>query len=233
MTTPKSYDEPAEVLAAALERRANAFGLALTPSDHLVRDDPGALTSLIEAIPVPRPEQPLPASKLPPDRRAYVIPSTGVSLLICALQDEFHSSYRAALWWVGLVRSDCSPTRRSDLHLFLVGPRGVRKQAEWIRRRNAVESDERFCRKFLWLPDDSPSMGELEPFLDRTLLGRPWDAASAQPSALDPFHDVVRSLPPNQTLDSQEAERWLARLAEDEDGGTQKLAQDLVALLSE
>jgi P-type conjugative transfer protein TrbL len=40
-----------------------------------------------------------------------------MSVLICGLDAaQPEDAYRAALWWTGLVRSDISPTRRSDLH---------------------------------------------------------------------------------------------------------------------
>jgi len=171
--------------------------------------------------------------ELPRFRRAFDLQPASLSLLVCGLYGEDPDrSYRAALWWAGLVRSRSTPVRRSDLHLFLIAPRGSDEQAAWRGHRSRVESDERFCRKFVWLPSLQPDAKEIGGFLDRTFLAEPWASESAEPRSLDPLERLVEDIGGSSSLTSDEARRWIARLGATDENGFQQMAEDLVGILA-
>jgi hypothetical protein len=115
--------------------------------------------------------------------------------------------------------------------LFLIAPRGKADQPEWHGHRSEIEADERFCRKFVWLPSSEPRPAEIGAFLDRTFLSRPWDAESAEPSSLDPLERLATDAYSNGRLTQEEARLWIERLGALDAGGSQQLADDLVAIL--
>lgn len=170
--------------------------------------------------------------ELPRFRRAFDLQPASLSLLVCGLDAEYPDrSYRAALWWAGLVRSRSTPVRRSDLHLLLIAPPGTDQQAAWRGRRSRFESDERFCLKFVWLPSLKPEVKEISGFLDRTFLAEPWASESAEPRSLDPLERLVDDIGDSSSLTRDEARRWIARLGATDETGFQQMAEDLVDLL--
>lgn len=215
----------ADALQNALSARAQLCGWTAKPSDALVHTT-GDLT--VGALLESRKDLDF---EVPRFRRAIELAPAAVSILVCGLDaDATDASYRSALWWTGLVRSGIAPALRSDLHLFLIGPLGSRDQNEWRGRRSRVESDERFCRKFLWLPSFSPEPAEIDLFLDRTLLAKPWDGDTAEPRSLDPLQELLQGFSsPNLTND--QAQAWINRLSVFDSGGVAGIAEDLVAII--
>jgi hypothetical protein len=229
-------DKDLPALAAALERelgsRAERCNWVATPSAQLLRasDEGDAIETLLAALP-DAPTEVRSPDRLPDFRRAIELQPASIGLLICGLDAvKPEDSYRAALWWTGLVRANIAPSRRSDLHLFLIAPKGTHAQAEWQGRRSRIESDERFCRKFVWLPSLDPNRAELETFLDRTFLAQPWVGDSAEPRSLDPLERLVEETSSN-SLSRDEARGWVARLGSADVSGMQQIAEDLVGIL--
>src|SRR5678816_923449 len=101
---------------SALRNRASRCDWLLTANRALLRDSSASIDDLLSETSETRP--------LPEFRRAFDLQPASLSLLLCAL-DETLDSYRAALWWAGLIRSEIPPSKRSDLHLFLIAPRGT------------------------------------------------------------------------------------------------------------
>lgn len=72
----------------------------------------------------------------------------------------------------------------ADIYLLFAGPWRSDHDAEWEALAGGIERDQRVCRKLVWLPDEDG--GNLERFLGRTFLARPWDEVeSAGASALE------------------------------------------------
>lgn len=215
-------------LESALRACAARFGWTAEASPALLRE-PIGVRSLVQALATE--ESALPLNATPMFRSGLELRPGAIGLLICALDDAtFETSYRAALWWAGLVRSELPASRRSDLHLFLVAPKGARDEASWHARRSAIESDERFCRKFVWLPSSTPSQEETAGLLDRTFLAQPWAAEAAEPSSLDPFERLAADAD-TPSLTPKEASRWVQRLGSAD--VVQRIADDLVAILED
>jgi hypothetical protein len=169
--------------------------------------------------------------RMPEFRRAYDLQPVSLSILLCLLDAaDPEDSYRAALWWTGLVRSEMEPARRSDLHLFLIAPAGTNDEPGWRARRSRIESDERFCRKFLWLPSRVPDGAEIGSFLNRTFLAQPWSGNSVEPRSLDPLEQLVNANV-NSTLTPSEVRLWVTRLASLDEIRIQQIAEDLVGIL--
>ena len=135
------------------------------------------------------------------------------------------------MWWAGLVRARTTSARRGDLHLFLIGPQGSDEHAVWRGLRSRIESDERFCRKFVWLPSLKPGPEEIGSFLDRTFLAEPWAGGSGSQVSLDPMERIVEEVGAGNSLTLDEARRWIARLDAGDTNGFQQMAEDLMAIL--
>ena len=71
-----------------------------------------------------------------------------------------------------------------NLQLFLIAPAGSFGSLEWRQLAAEIESDDRVCRKLVWLCDHAPSVGDAGTFLDRTFVARPWPANISR-TALD------------------------------------------------
>jgi hypothetical protein len=169
--------------------------------------------------------------EVPRFRRAMELSPAAVSILVCGLDGEAtDASYRSALWWTGLVRSGIAPSRRSDLHLFLIAPSGSRDNHEWRAKRSRIESDERFCRKFVWLPSSAPEPAEIGTFLDRTFLAKPWEGNPAEPRSLDPLEQLLQGFS-SPNMSSEEAQAWINRLSLLDSVGVSGIAEDLVAII--
>jgi len=63
-----------------------------------------------------------------------------------------------------------------NLHLFLIGPIGALLDADWRQLAAEIESDDRVCRKQVWLPAVQYSPDDAREFLARTFIARPWPA---------------------------------------------------------
>lgn len=221
-----------DVLEHELFRRAERCGWSPTPSAQLLRSEGSeGLQSLLAALPN------LPASahfqgQLPRRRRAFELRPADLSLLLCGIDSaNIDESYREALWWTGLVRSDLTLSKRGDLHLFLIAPQGTREDPAWLARRSRIESDERFCRKFLWLPSTEPNLEEVAAFLDRTFLAHPWEGRSAEPRSLDPLEQLLDHASTGVQLSANELRHWLATLGATDASAGQQLAEALVGHL--
>ncbi|QKK27036.1 ABC-three component system middle component 1 [Rhizobium hidalgonense] len=71
-----------------------------------------------------------------------------------------------------------------NLQLFLIAPIGSFGSLEWRQLAAEIESDDRVCRKLVWLCDQTPSVEDAAIFLDRTFVARPWPADTSR-AALD------------------------------------------------
>lgn len=220
------------VLVQALEdevrTRAVQFGWTLSASPQLLRvGSSTAVEGLLRGL---SPERSDPGREgLPEFRRAFELQPASLGILICGLDATSPwDSYRSALWWTGLVRSETVPSRRSDLHLFLVAPKGTELQPDWQGHRSRIESDERFCRKFVWLPSDEPDEVEIGTFLDRTFLAQPWTGQAAEPRSLDPLERLAEEAN-IKSLSLEETRTWIARLGSLD--VIQQIAEDLAASL--
>ncbi len=221
-----------DMFESGLRGRAESLGWSLTPNSQLLRQsDREGIGPLLTALSNVSSE-PRPSERLPELRRGFDLQPVSLSLLLCGLDAvDFEGSYRAALWWTGLVRSEIAPSRRSDLHLFLIGPMGTSSEADWGGIRSRIESDERFCRKFVWLPTCEPDPVEIGEFLNRTFLAQPWKGKSAEPRSLDPLEPLIEGASVEGVLASEELRRWLARLGSVDVTKVQQIAEDLVSIL--
>ena len=214
----------ADEFERGLRERAQQCGWSTVPNSELLHESPSGVGALLETL--PREEEA--TLRLPEARRAYDFHPASLSLLLCGVS-EAEESYRAALWWAGLVRSEIAPPRRSDLHLFLIGPPGSSKDAKWRGRQSRIESDERFCRKFVWLPSETPTEKEVAELLDRTFLAQPWKAPPAEPRPLDPLERLVEEADLSGLLTAVEAREWIRALSVGD--RTRQMAEELVGIL--
>ncbi len=218
-----------EALEQEMRERAARFGWTPSASPQLLRDisTRTGVEGLLEGLSA---DPPAPVrERLPEFRRAFELQPASLGILMCGLDAmKPWESYRSALWWTGLVRSELVPSRRSDLHLFLVAPRGTSVQPLWQGCRSRIESDERFCRKFVWLPSSQPDQTEIGTFLDRTFLAQPWTGETAEPRSLDPLERLAEDAS-TQNLSPEETRKWIARLASLD--GVQQIAEDLASIL--
>lgn len=77
-----------------------------------------------------------------------------------------------------------------NLQLFLAGPVGALMDSQWRQLAAEIESDDRICRKLVWLFEGSPTVREARGFLERTFVAKPW------PSEHHPVKlDVVADYP--------------------------------------
>jgi len=221
----------ADALETELRGRAGRYGWStVTSPEALLEGNDLGIDSVLHALPLQSSNTC--DEELPTFRRAFDLQPASLSLLLCGLDgDHPDRSYRAALWWAGLVRSRSTPIKRADLHLFLIAPPGSDQQVIWKGRRSRFETDERFCRKFVWLPSREPKAWEIDAFLDRTFLAEPWNSQSAEPRSLDPLERLVDDIGVDSSLTSDEARRWIARLGAAHENGFQQMAEDLVAIL--
>jgi hypothetical protein len=222
-----------DVFEQQLRQRAELCGWLPMPNPQLLHEDgQTAVASLLAALQDSSTRASDMPAHLPPSRRALDLVPVSLSLLLCPLDAaDPDDSYRAALWWTGLVRSEIPPSRRSDLHLFLIGPRGTIDDSVWRGRRSQMEADERFCRKFVWLPSDQPKPDEIATFFDRTFLAQPWVGASAEPRSLDPLEGLIREATDNTLLTALEVREWIARLGAADSTAGHQVAEDLVRVL--
>ena len=218
-----------KALEQEMRERAARFGWTPSASPQLLRDASTrtAVEGLLEGLSADRPAPG--RARLPEFRRAFELQPGSVGILMCGLDAaDPGESYRSALWWTGLVRSEIVPSRRSDLHLFLVAPKGTSAQPPWQGRRSRIESDERFCRKFVWLPSSHPDQIEIGTFLDRTFLAQPWTGEAAEPRSLDPLERLADEAS-TKSLSPEETRKWIARLASLD--GVQQIAEGLASIL--
>lgn len=222
-------------LIARLDARAAERGWQAAVSPELLRDSE-SLNGIDQLIATLRPDtrqpEPRDRSHLPAFQRAFRLAPTPFSLLFCGLEaDRPEASYGEALRWTGLVRADIEPWRRSDLHLFLIGPSGSREEGSWRGLRSRLETDERFCRKFVWLPSVKPDNPEIDDFLDRTFLAQPWKAGPAEPRSLDVLARLLEEPQGAGGLTPDEAKLWIKELAAVDATGGQQLAERLYSIL--
>lgn len=230
-------DDSLPLAATALEQqvrlRAQRAHWSLVPSETLTRtDEQHGIAGLVASLPGAEPRTTSTLRRLPEFRRAFELTPASVRLLICGLDHSApDESYAAALWWTGLVRLDLAPLQRGDLHLFLVAPLGTADDSKWQGLRSEIESDERFCRKFVWLRSNAPSDSEIAAFLDRTFLAEPWAGKGADPTSLDPLEALIGDSHQSELLTAEEARLWVNRLGSVQVTGIPQLADDLVAIL--
>ena len=91
-----------------------------------------------------------------------------------------------------------------NLQLFLIGPEGALGHRNWLQLAATIESDDRICRKLIWLFAGTPTLEAAGQFLERTFVATPWDKEERIKAQLDQMADV--GLPPGwQTIADDEA----------------------------
>lgn len=122
-------------------------------------------------------------------------------------------------WYAGeafLLRADAR--LREDMMLFLVGPFGSAGNPEWEMQKSRIETNEKVCRKLVWLPPDEtedPS-SSLEKVLSRSFLAQPWRKwRDAPPSKAPLDHLATLFLKPGASadIDPDVLIRWLPILS--------------------
>lgn len=113
--------------------------------------------------------------------------------------------------------------RKENLLLILVGPPvDPTNDRGWIDRAYETERDERLCRKMVFLPpiEERRLAQEIEQFLGRTFLARPWDVENEE-ADLDPLRTTLTTaeIPPewvelitNRTLEGEQLAKALIRV---------------------
>jgi hypothetical protein len=148
----------------------------------------------------------------PEDTAAYRI--DGVPVLLGLLDCETERSAIHDL--VRKYRNQASITRSwlgvdaANLQLFLLGIRGTSRDALWRQFASEIETDDRVCRKLVWLPSQNPSEHDATAFLQRTFLARPWEHGNSTTlPRLDAMSEI--GFPPgwsdiveNETLNSDD-----------------------------
>ena len=110
--------------------------------------------------------------------------------------DAVDSLLRKAL----IFRGTLSQAGASDLNLFLVAPPGSAGSSKWETLAAEIESDDRVCRKLVWLPDSEGL--DSERFLERSFLAQPWQS-DAPAASIDALHILGNAL--NMPEDWKEA----------------------------
>lgn len=112
--------------------------------------------------------------------------------------DALDVALEAHLERAAISRSYLDPRRKENLLLFLVGypsesPRAV-QSPRWSDVKYQIERDERVCRKMVFLTPNEPSLldVEIDRFLARTFLARPWQKSDSQ-AELDPLLATLSS----------------------------------------
>lgn len=67
-----------------------------------------------------------------------------------------------------------------DLQLFLIGPAHGATSPSWRDIARQIESDDRVCRKLVWLPGATLTVEAAAEFLSRTFLATPWKRLSGE-----------------------------------------------------
>lgn len=161
-------------LAAMLLDAARVIGAAVTdasPSLRETRFNSEVLSDAISGNALSRRESDLP-------RQVYAAVLDGFPVLIGILDGppngeiigaqirRYRNQATIARSWLGL--------EAPNLHLFLIGPAGALMDATWRQFAAEIESDDRVCRKQVWLFDATPSLDDAREFLERTFVARPW-----------------------------------------------------------
>lgn len=142
---------------------------------------------------------------------------------------DLRDQLRAMLWWAALTREVLTPLERVDLHLVLVAE-GDGDPSGWLKWRALVESNDRFCRKFMFIAGRDDDSDERNRFLDQTFLACPWDAVpDLTPRTIDPLTHVALAAE-DVLLSEAELALWLRRLGIRTES-KQELASDLVEAL--
>jgi hypothetical protein len=112
-----------------------------------------------------------------------------------------------------------------NLQLFLVGPIGSATDTVWRSLAAEAETDDRVCRKLVWLPPEQATVQDALVFLSRTFLARPWESGpQASSTSLDQMGAItlpagweaaVDEAVDDDTLD---ADALVAKLIELEEG---------------
>lgn len=92
-----------------------------------------------------------------------------------------------------IARTWLSTERSDDLTLLLTGPLGSKNNPHWGAMAAGIERNDLVCRKLVWLPPASESHWDedLNAFMSRTSLARPWaGAATTEQKPLDELSDV-------------------------------------------
>lgn len=112
---------------------------------------------------------------------------------------------------------------KSDLNLFLVGPKGSNAKDEWRGIAARIERDESVCRKMVWLPPEELREvdSSVSAFLDRTFLARPWQlSGNSQTPDLSPLNKLSAEDPVLMS--------WLAALEKSEEDPGVSLVDRLI-----
>lgn len=93
---------------------------------------------------------------------------TGPALRVKVEQElrRYRNQASIARSWLGV--------EAPNLQLFLIGPKGAFAQSEWRQIAAEIETDDRICRKVVWLYDTAPTIEDAKYFLGRTFVARPW-----------------------------------------------------------
>jgi hypothetical protein len=145
----------------------------------------------------------------------------GTPVLLCALTgDPTHEGARATLRRVrnqATIARSWLGTEAADLQMFLVRHPSASRDPLWEEFATLVESDDRVCRKLVWLPTTDGTGESAEAFLARTFLASPWsDAAQPRVAVLDVMSDIALPRGWSAVLEDEglDAESLLVRLAE-------------------
>jgi hypothetical protein len=161
-------------LAAMLLDAARGIGATVTdasPSLRETRFNSEVLSDAISGNFLSRRESDLP-------RQVYAAVLDGFPVLIGILDGppngeiigsqirRYRNQATIARSWLG--------SEAPNLHLFLIGPPGALMDPAWRQFAAEIESDDRVCRKQVWLFDATPSLDDARVFLERTFVARPW-----------------------------------------------------------
>lgn len=134
-------------------------------------------------------------------------------------------------WYTGeafLLRGKvCTP---DDVRIFLVGPDGSNVDSEWRMYAQRIESNERVCRKLVWLPpaNEAEHSLSLDTLFKRSFLARPWRQAAPAEGELDYFSDMFqRHFQSNMTQNDSVNKEWLSILRKVHDN-RERLAELLI-----
>lgn len=184
-------------LLAAIQRRLEMFNGEMTFRQELT-DVPSSVIGL------------------PAERVAIKIDPLPHILLLATI--EFDQTdipqMKPVLWWIAMVRRQLTIHQRADLYTVLISDAIGTNTAQkvWHAR---IESDDRFCRKFVFSPQpDLSARDAADLFLDRTFLAQPWKATVATATrSLDPMDTTATRFAEQALLTVQQARAWLSILA--------------------